>query len=102
MCSWETTLSATKAVEESLELAEAAGQDTVLVLTEELKHLVLENELLRQQPGTKLFLDRLDDLTEHWEKTRNRQVDVANRLLDQIAQLQRELQAERNANHITG
>lgn len=89
-------MSATKGIEESLELAEAAGQETVLVTTHELKHLVLENNLLRNADASKPYLDALDELTDYWQAAQRRQIDGMNRLLDKVAELQQELAEERS------
>lgn len=88
-------MSATKGIEESLELAEAAGQETVLVLTHDLKDLVLQNQLLRAK-GTGDYLKILDELTYHWQETQRRQVENQNRLLGLLDQKQKELDAERS------
>lgn len=89
-------MSATKGIEEALELAEAADQETVLVLTHELKHLVLENQLLRNADASQPYLDALDELTDYWQAAQQRQIDGMNRLLDKVAELQQELDEERS------
>lgn len=88
-------MSAISDIKESLELAEAAAQDTVLVTTEALKRMVMEVEAIRAH-GTPGFEEALEKLIEHWGEARDRQIANANRLLAEIDLLRKELRDERS------